>query len=378
MRTIAIFYSPGIGGSWHIHNALMKPGEGRQVIHFFVGDPAPDLAETVATHGFEHIRIPYRSRRSLFLAILRARRALKSRDVQVVHGHGVEGTMVGLIAALTAGIQERIHTRHHATMHHEGGPRRGVLVDRVTNGLSTTIIATCSNVSNCLTNLENVDPVKIRTLELRLDVEEFGKVSDSRVAAMRSRYELLPSQTIVGMITRFVWWKGVEYGLEAFTRFLTVDPDAVLVIAKPIGPHESVVRPLLDAIPGRNYRLIEHEQDIAALYKTFDFLVHLPVTAGAEGWGQVYVEAMAAGVPLVCTRSGIGNDLLVDGENCVLADYRDADETFDGLVQLASDEPLRSLIVANGRRDAMRYARTPDLNTLDFLYGFSTVQQTDV
>ncbi|SVB31434.1 uncharacterized protein METZ01_LOCUS184288, partial [marine metagenome] len=119
-------------------------------------------------------------------------------------------------------------------------------------------------------------------------------------------------------------------------------------------------------------------QDIAALYKTFDFLVHLPVTAGAEGWGQVYVEAMAAGVPLVCTRSGIGNDLLVDGENCVLADYRDADETFDGLVQLASDEPLRSLIVANGRRDAMRYARTPDLNTLDFLYGFSTVQQTDV
>jgi glycosyltransferase involved in cell wall biosynthesis len=174
------------------------------------------------------------------------------------------------------------------------------------------------------------------------------------------------------MITRFVWWKGVEYGLEAFTRFLRVDPDAVLIIAKPVGPHESIVRPLLDAIPERNYRLIEHERDIAALYKTFDSLMHLPVSAGVEAWGQVYVEAMAAGVPMVCTRSGIGNELLVDGENCVLVDYRDSDATFAGLLRLASDEPLRSLLIANGPNDVARFSRSPDLNTLDFLYGTHT------
>ena len=369
MRTIGVFYSPGIGGAWHIHNALMEPGEDRRLVHIFVGEPTLDLSEVAVTHNLEHIHIPYRSRRDMPLAVLRARRALKSHGVQVVHGHGIEGTVVGLLAALTSGVSERLHTRHHATMHHEAGPRRARVVDRLVNRLSTTIIATCSNVRNCLVDRENVDPSKVRILEHRLDTEGFSDVSDERVAAVRSRYGLLPTQRTVGMITRFVWWKGVEYGLEAFTRFLAIDPDAVLVIAKAVGPHESLVRPLLDAIPERNYRLIEHEQDIAALYKTFDAIMHLPVTAGVEAWGQVYVEAMAAGVPLICTRSGIGNDLLVDGENCLLVDYRNANETFEGLVRLTSDDSLQSLITANGRRNSARFSNSPTLNTLDFLYG---------
>jgi glycosyltransferase involved in cell wall biosynthesis len=369
MKTIGVFYSPEIGGPWHIHNALMKPGEDRRVIHFLVGDPAPDLLETAKSHGLEHIRIPYKSRRDLPLAILRTRRALRSHGVQLVHGHGIQGSLVGLLAALTSGVSERLHTRHHATMHHEGGPRHAQLVDRIVNRLSTTIIATCSNVRSCLIDRENVDPAKIRLLEYRLDIRGFDEVSEERVAAVRTRYQLLPTQRTVGMITRFVWWKGVEYGLAAFTRFLTVEPDAILVIAKPIGPHESAIRPLLDLIPERNYRLIEHEQDIAALYKTFDFLMHLPVTAGVEAWGQVYVEAMAAGIPMICTRSGIGNDLLHDGENCVLVDYRDDEAALAGLIRLASDESLRSLIIANGRNDATRFSRSSNLNTLDFLYG---------
>jgi len=372
VRTIGVFYSPGIGGAWHVHNALMEPGEDRRLVHVFVGEPALDLSETAVTHDLEHIHIPYTSRRDIPLAVLRARRTLRSHGVQVVHGHGIEGTVVGLLAALTSGVSERLHTRHHATMHHEAGPRRARLVDRLVNRLSTTIIATCSNVRNCLVDRENVDPSKVRILEYRLDIEGFSDVSDERRAVIRSRYGLLPTQRTVGMITRFVWWKGVEYGLEAFTRFLRVDPDAVLVIAKPVGPHESIVRPLLDAIPERNYRLIEHEQDIAALYKSFDSLMHLPVSAGVEAWGQVYVEAMAAGVPMVCTRSGIGNELLVDGENCVLVDYRDSDATFAGLLRLASDEPLRSLLIANGPNDVARFSRSPDLNTLDFLYGTHT------
>jgi len=369
LRTIGVFYSPEIGGAWHIHNALMEPGEDRRLVHIFVGEPTPDLSEAAITHDLEHVRIPYTSRRDIPLAVLRARRALRSHGVQVVHSHGIEGTVVGLLAALTSGISERLHTRHHATMHHEAGPRRARVADRIVNRLSTTIIATCSNVRNCLVDRENVDPSKVRILEYRLDIEEFSDVSDERVAAIRSRYGLVPTQRTVGMITRFVWWKGVEYGLEAFTRFLTIDPDAVLVIAKAVGPYESVVRPLLDAIPERNYRLIEHEQDVAALYKTFDTIMHLPVTGGVEAWGQVYVEAMAAGVPLICTQSGIGNDLLVDGENCLLVDYRNATEAFEGLVRLASDDSLQSLIIANGSRDSARFSNSPELNTLDFLYG---------
>ena len=95
----------------------MEPGEDRRLVHIFVGEPTLDLSEVAVTHDLEHVRIPYTSRRDIPLAVLRARRALRSHDVQVVHSHGIEGTVVGLLAALASGISERLHTRHHATMH---------------------------------------------------------------------------------------------------------------------------------------------------------------------------------------------------------------------------------------------------------------------
>ena len=72
---------------------------------------------------------------------------------------------------------------------------------------------------------------------------------------------------------------------------------------------------------------------------------------------------------MVCTRSGIGNELLVDGENCLLVDYRSVEETYAALTKVISDPLVRSSVVANGRKSSMRYARTSDLNTLEFLYG---------
>lgn len=369
MRTIGIFYSPGLGGSWHIHNATMNPGSSYRIIHIFVGEPLPDLLATMTEHGLEHVRIPYKSRRDLLAAISCARQILKNHRADLVHGHGIEGTLIGLLAGLLIGVTDRIYTRHHATMHHEMGPRRALFLDRFVNRLSTTIIATCDNVRDCLITLERVDPAKIRVLELRLDIKGIGNVSNERITEVRSRHNLGSTRWVIGMVSRLVWWKGVEHGVEAFAQYLETNPDALLVLAGAIGPHREVVHALLDTIPERNYRIIEYEQDIGALYNTFDVLMHLPVTSGVEAWGQVYVEAMAAGVPLVCTRSGIGNELLMDGENCIIVDYRDTDSTHEGLIRLASNPPLRSSIVENARVFALRYARTPDLNTLDFLYG---------
>ncbi len=368
MRTICIFYSPGLGGSWHIHNATMDPGSNHRIVHVFVGEPLPDLLATVTDHGLEYVNIPYRSGRDLLRAVLDARRTLRNLRVDIVHGHGIEGTLIGLAAGLLSGVTDRIHTRHHATMHHETGPWRALLADRLVNRLSTTIIATCDNVRDCLVSRERVDPAKIRVLELRLDVEGFGNVTHERIAEVRSRHSLSSTRFIVGMVSRLVWWKGVEHGVEAFAHYVDTNPDALLVLVGAVGPHREVVQTLLDTVPECNYQIIEYEKDIGALYSTFDVLMHLPVTPGVEAWGQVYVEAMAAGVPLVCTRSGIGNELLVDGENCIVVNYRDADSTHEGLIRLASDSTLRLSLVENAKTSALRYARTPDLNTLDFLY----------
>ena len=367
-RTIAVFYSPNLGGSWHVHNTKMDPGPNRRLLHVFIGDPKQDLKDAVVASGHIWAHIPWRSRRHLPGAVLKARRLIRQHGVDVVHGHGIEGTLTSLLAATLTGVHERIHTRHHGTMHHEVGPRRALLADRLVNRLSTRIIATCSGVRKSLLDLEGVSPAKIRVLEYRLGIEEFDDVLDERVSAVRQRHDINPDRTVVGLISRLVWWKGVEFAVAAFTDLLEPDPSALLVIAGGTGPHSTTVEPLLRALPADSVRIIDHEQDIAALYKTFDVCVHLPVTAGVEAWGQVYVESMAAGVPLVCTRSGIGVDLLENGQNCLIVDYRNAEEVSQALETVLGDRELADQLVHSGRRDIARYARTPDLNTFDAIY----------
>ena len=122
MRTICIFYSPGLGGSWHIHNATMDPGSDHRIVHVLVGEPLPDLLATVTDHGLEYVNIPYRSRRDLLRAVLDARRTLRNLLVDIVHGHGIEGTLIGLAAGLLSGVTDRIHTRDHGPCTMKLGP----------------------------------------------------------------------------------------------------------------------------------------------------------------------------------------------------------------------------------------------------------------
>ena len=74
-------------------------------------------------------------------------------------------------------------------------------------------------------------------------------------------------------------------------------------------------------IPDR-YTEIVYETDMPALYKTFDVFVHVPVEPHFESFGQVYVEAMASGIPSVFTLAGAATEFVRDGENALVVQPR--------------------------------------------------------
>ena len=100
----------------------MDPGSDHRIVHVLVGEPLPDLLATVTNHGLEYVNIPYRSRRDLLRAVLDARRTLRNLLVDIVHGHGIEGTLIGLAAGLLSGVTDRIHTRDHGPCTMKLGP----------------------------------------------------------------------------------------------------------------------------------------------------------------------------------------------------------------------------------------------------------------
>lgn len=69
----------------------------------------------------------------------------------------------------------------------------------------------------------------------------------------------------------------------------------------------------------------------------------------SEGFGLAFVEAMAAGVPVVATAVGGIPDFIRDGENGLLCRPNDPSHVADAIGRLLRDDALRKRLVANAR-----------------------------
>jgi len=71
-----------------------------------------------------------------------------------------------------------------------------------------------------------------------------------------------------------------------------------------------------------------------------------------EGFGLVFVEAMAHGLPCVCVRAGAAPEVVLDGETGLVARPRDVADVADKLYVLAKNPGLRARL---GRSARQRY-----------------------
>jgi phosphatidylinositol alpha-1,6-mannosyltransferase len=73
----------------------------------------------------------------------------------------------------------------------------------------------------------------------------------------------------------------------------------------------------------------------------------------AEGYGIVFVEAAACGVPVVAGRSGGSHDAVVDGETGFVVNPRDVTAARDAVQRFLDDDTLRERLGARARRRAV-------------------------
>jgi glycosyltransferase involved in cell wall biosynthesis len=161
---------------------------------------------------------------------------------------------------------------------------------------------------------------------------------------------------VVGMVGRLAPWKGQEIFLHAFARAFPSGPQRAIVVGGALFDEDAYAAylPALAAELGLEERVefAGHVVDVDSYYERMDVLVHASTVP--EPFGQVIVEGMAAGIPVVAAAAGGPTEIVTDGVDGILYPPSDVDALAEVLRRLANDRDLRERIgraawVASGR-----------------------------
>ncbi len=319
-------------------------------LSFLFLNPGPSLIEThMRQKNIDCHRIIYNSKKDVPKAIVKAAKYFKKNKINVVHTHLFDANMVGLTAARLTGIKKRIYTRHHSDYHHKYFPS-SVKYDRYCNLMATDIVAISKVVKNLLLEKENVPEKKIQLIHHGFKLDCFKNIDKSRIDLLELKYNPQKKRPVIGVISRYIEGKGIQFIIPAFKKLLSEYPDALLMLFNTNGIYTSQIKTLLKQLPSTNYIEVPFENDIFALYKLFDVFVHTPVYKEFEAFGQVYVEPLAAGVPSVFTLSGVANEFIEHKKNALVANYSEAESIYQNIKLILTNNDLKNQLITEGEK----------------------------
>lgn len=191
-----------------------------------------------------------------------------------------------------------------------------------------------------------------------VDTERFRPPTEAERRQTRIDFGLPVDGQIVLGVSRLVPRKGFDTAIRAVARMKSTHPDLVLAIAG-AGRDEQRLRRLateLDA-PVRFLGRIAHD-DLPRIYGCADVFAMLCRNRWGgleqEGFGIVFVEAAACGVPQVAGRSGGAAEAVDHGTTGLVVDRpEDVDAAVRAFQQLLDDAPLRQRIATASRERAI-------------------------
>jgi len=165
----------------------------------------------------------------------------------------------------------------------------------------------------------------------------------------------LNSKTVILTVARLVPRKGHRAALQAFAGVCREFPESHYLIAG-TGPEEPKLRQFVEqlGIQGRvTFTGYVASETLPNLYNLCDIMLlanREEADGDVEGFGIVFLEANAAGKPVIGGRSGGAIEAVADGVTGRLVDPDSSIELETALRELLSDPQLRQTMGVDGRR----------------------------
>lgn len=289
-------------------------------------------------------KIPHSASR-FFSSIGIARRLaglLRETGCHLLYANSLKADVIGTIAGWLAGVPVVWHVRD-------------VLFHRWERALfrllrllfKPTVIANSQFTARHLGGARGV-----RVIYNGVDLDSLQPAKQA--AEAREELGIPAGAPLLGMAGRVQQWKGHEVFLAAAETLLEDFPDARFVIAGGDLYSEEHFLDNLEKAVESSEKLRDsviftgHRKDVPDIINAYDIYVH--PTLKDEPFGRVIIEAMALGKPVVATRCGGPEEIVVDEYTGLLVPGGDAKALARAAGRLLIDRPTAKQFGANGRK----------------------------
>lgn len=279
----------------------------------------------------------------------------------IVHTHAAKPGALGRLAASAMNVPVILHTYHGHVFHSYFGKFKTQLyinVERYLAKKSDALIAVSPIQKNELLNeFKIASEDKFRIVPLGLELDKFQTEYEKKRNKFRTEFNLDENEVAIGIIGRLVPIKNHDLFLEAI--FYLLKNSSKHFKAFIVGDGET--RHSLESKAtdlGIKYSTPTRPQDHASLIFTswrsdIDVvnagLDIVALTSFNEGTPVSLIEAQAAFNPIVATRVGGIEDVVIENETALLSDIDDTNSFLQNLLRLVEDEELREQLSKKGK-----------------------------
>jgi glycosyltransferase involved in cell wall biosynthesis len=181
----------------------------------------------------------------------------------------------------------------------------------------------------------------------------------------RDRPPELQNKQVVLACALFAERKGIPLLVEAFGQVLTQQPQAILRIIG-AGAEEETIRGVITRLKLENHVQLLGKKLHSEVLQEMAWADCFALVGWDEPLGAVYLEAMAAGKPIVCCNDGGINDLFLNGKHGYAVPPRDVAAAAGAIVTLLS-QPLKCIEMGQQAQQWVKQSLTWDIRAVELL-----------
>jgi sugar transferase (PEP-CTERM/EpsH1 system associated) len=249
-----------------------------------------------------------------FRLILKLRRLFRNQRVDVIHTRNWAAFDGVLAACLTPGIK-LVHGEHGRDISDpRGTSQHRNLARRVLSFRARKYVAVSQDLYGWLQQTVRIPSRKLEFIPNGVDTNRFRPGDESE---LRSELGIEANAFVIGSIGRMDPVKNHEGIVRAVAQLASGKRQVHLVIVGD-GPNQGNLESVIRNTPmPHKPHLLGYRPDVERIYRMFDLFI---LNSFAEGMSNTVLEAMASGLPAVCTSVGGNSELIQHRQTGMLID----------------------------------------------------------